>query len=184
VEGVWKWIGRAADVVQIGSVGLALILGAFVGAELELRHASAVWIWIAAIGVALLVIAATRRLVRWWRTHFDSVGGDHFYSNKKIRLADLVGHDSIIRNRTLEDCEIHGPMVMMSTGRGVGGFASCTWNGQPNPIFIRSAQPQVGGVVGLEDCVFRRCRFFNVTIMTSPTAKVPEWKEGFGITES
>jgi len=184
METVWKWLGRVADVLQVGSVGIALVVAAIVGAELEVRHASAVWVWIGAVGLAFITFSALRRLVRWWRAHMDNAGNDAYVARKRIRLGDLVEHDSIIRNRTLEDCEVHGPMVVMSTGKGVGGFDNCTWNGEPDATFIITAEPQVGGVVGLENCVFRRCRFFNVAIMTSPDDDVPEWKAGFGITKA
>jgi hypothetical protein len=185
MDGFWKWIGRANDLagmVPIVAVGVAVIAAFVIGAELELRHASAIWIWGVVIGVFLVVAGSIRWLVASWRSRTDKVGGERFLSQKKIRLSDLVGQDSIIRDRTFEDCEINGPMVVMSTGQGVGGFHKCTWNGESDPVFIRAAEPRVGGVVGLEDCIFRRCRFFNVAIMHSPSATVPEWKTGFGIT--
>jgi len=46
----------------------------------------------------------------------DKVGGEKFLSNKKIRLSDLVWQDSIIRDRTIEDCEISRPMVVNDSG--------------------------------------------------------------------
>jgi len=181
----FRWIGRVVDLVAfVGIVGTGLaVIAAFVlGAELELRHASPIWIWGVVIGVLLVVAGSIRWLRIRWRRRMDKVGGEKFLSNKKIRLSDLVGQDSIVRDRTIEDCEISGPMVVMSTGEGVGLFHNCKWNGESDAIFIRAAEPKVGGVVGLENCIFRRCRFFNVAIMLSPTATVPEWKTGFGIT--
>jgi len=182
VEAFWKWVGRTADVIGISGVGVALIVGAVVGAELEFRRASAVWKWTGAVGAVLVVAAAIRWLLRWWRNHFDSLGGERFAVRKRVRLADLVGHDCIIRDITFEDCEIHGPMVVMSTGKGVGFFDdNCTWDGNQGAVFITATRPKVGGVVGLENCIFRRCRLYNVAIMISESALIPEWTQGMGI---
>lgn len=182
METAWKWVGRIADVIGIGGVGIALIAGAVIGAELEVRRASAVWIWAGALGAILVVGAAIRWLVRWWRNHFDELGGERFAVRKRVRLADLVGHDSIIRDLTFEDCEIHGPMVVMSTGRGVGFFDdNCTWDGGKAAVFITATKPKVGGAVGLENCIFRRCRLYNVAIMNSESSSIPELTQGMGI---
>ena len=182
VEVIWKWIGRIADVLQIGGLGVAIVVAAIVGNELELRQAAPVWRWGAAAGVFLIVAALGRWILRLQRKHFPGVGGTRFLSNRKIRLVDLVGQDSVIRDRTLEDCEIHGPMVVTSTGEGVGGFDRCTWNGNNTAVFIETEQQMVSGVVGLTNCVFRRCRFFNVAIMRGSAEAISDWKAGFGIT--
>jgi hypothetical protein len=72
-------------------------------------------------------------------------------------------------------------MVVMSTGKGVGFYDTCTWDGSKDAVFITVTQPRVGGVVGLENCIFRRCRFYNVVTMNSESASVPELAQGMGI---
>jgi len=86
-----------------------------------------------------------------------------------VRLVDLVGVDSILRDQTFEDALIVGPAVIAPLERVT--MQNCSFSGDENSLFIE-VQPDrsVIGVIGLIATTFKRCRFENVGIIGPPDA--------------
>ena len=109
----------------------------------------------------------------------DELLTNHF-KGRSVKLADLVGklEITIIRSKTFEDCDIHGPAViyLMNYTKLVDN----SFRGALDTTFIVTTQKVVTGVIGLEDCVFRKCNFHNISIIGSPEA-IETFKKGFTV---
>ena len=177
MRGAWNWIGRAADFATVGGLAVALVLAAIIGAESEFRRVSPIWTWIAVVGVALLVFGSIRHLLRWRQTRVHKPTDEPLFRHKRLRLADLVGPDSILRDQVFEDCDIYGPAILASIGQGVGGFDSCTWEAPTaESILFEVPDGRVGvGMMGVVNCVFKRCRFYKIGLM-GPPAQIAAWR--------
>jgi hypothetical protein len=146
------------------------------GALLE----SPVWLYIVALGslglVALSVVNLTTR-------HYPTLlsadeWAQSYIHGKNFRIADLSDPLNMVVGRTFEDCHIYGPAVIMLYDRN--DIGDSTFHTQkPDHIFIIASSGIWGGlgtgVIGLMDCKFRRCHFYNVSVTGDP-ATIEKWK--------
>jgi hypothetical protein len=94
--------------------------------------------------------------------------GDTHYQERVVRLSELVGDrmPPVIEGFTFDGCHIVGPAVVAleATSPGSGGMSNCTFDGEPDALFVQLApeQEQVIGAVLLKDCQFDNCRFQGV----------------------
>ncbi len=173
-----EWLGTVADVVALVSVGVAAVVAAIVGAYLTLSKAGLDWSILAAVGTLLIVAAGIKYLLSWLNSRFDPVGEESYLREKRIRVADLVtASDPVVKGRTFDRCRLFGPAVIAMTGAGIvdGGI----FDGDLDSTFISVPDgTRVIGVVVLDGCVLRNCRFHQVGIM-GPAEQVAIWKKGF-----
>jgi len=91
---------------------------------------------------------------------------DPFIKGRSIYLLDLIapGARPIIQNRTIEDCEIRGPAMIGFLG--TMNLHDISWDGDEKSLFVEVEENHpLLGVIGLEDCTIRRCRFVSVGII-------------------
>lgn len=97
-----------------------------------------------------------------------------------IRIADIVGVDSAIRNASYENTLFVGPAVLAPVG-GVT-LTDCSFTGdpaEPEALFIEVPEgTKVMGVVALVDVTFRRCRFENASLIGT-AANIKKWRSNF-----
>jgi hypothetical protein len=94
-------------------------------------------------------------------------------SSGVVKLALEAGDDWRIRNRTFEDVEIVGPAVCaMISGVSLDG---CTFEESAEMVFWEAPDHGVIGLVGLESCTFRNCRFRGVAFL-GVAEDVQEWR--------
>jgi energy-coupling factor transporter transmembrane protein EcfT len=104
---------------------------------------------------------------------------DNYISGRIIHLMDLLapGAKPIITNRTIEDCEIRGPAMVVLLGRVT--IANDIFDGDIDSLFVEIADERwIFGAIGLQDCVFRRCRFTAIGIIGTKE-QIKEAKQGF-----
>lgn len=101
-------------------------------------------------------------------------------ANRTIYMAEFareVGttrwREAVVNGRTFEDCRIIGPAVLLPMNTGKVGTTfddDCTWDESVDAFWApdHGLDQKYTGIVGLEDCIFLRCRFTNVGVMTSP----------------
>jgi len=90
-------------------------------------------------------------------------------THRTFRLVDLVAEDRIIRNRTIENCVIYGPAVIIGMNSGINGFDKCTFLGSVEStqweILPKPNTTIVDGVIGIEGTIFRNCRLINIAMV-------------------
>ena len=97
---------------------------------------------------------------------------DKHISKRTVYIADfarevagLSWNDAVIKDRIFEECYIVGPAVLvpMNTGDLTGHtFVGDDqwWEESGNAFWAPTSDPvQLTGIVGLQDCVFRNCRY-------------------------
>lgn len=85
-----------------------------------------------------------------------------YLSHRSFRIYDIPrDDDGIIRNRTFEDCDIYGPAVLVPLS---GRLDGCSFEGDADTVLweLSPRQERIVGAIGLEDCIFRRCRFRRI----------------------
>ncbi len=73
-------------------------------------------------------------------------------------------NESIISEKTFEDCLILGPCVICGTGKGTV-YLECDFGvagGDVDSLFLTNKSRSIIGVIGLDHCLFRKCDFQNV----------------------
>jgi hypothetical protein len=104
---------------------------------------------------------------------------DSYIKGKLIYLMDLLspGARPIISNRTIEDCEIRGPaMVILLDGVTI---AESGFEGDVDSLFVEVPEKRIiFGAIGLRNCVFRRCRFIAIGIIGT-REQIEQAKKGF-----
>lgn len=104
---------------------------------------------------------------------------DSYISGQIIHLMDLLapGAKPIISNRTIEDCEIRGPVMIALLG-GVT-IADSGFDGDQNSLFVEIVDRRmIFGAIGLQNCIFRRCRFIAIGIIGTKE-QIEQAKKGF-----
>jgi hypothetical protein len=93
-------------------------------------------------------------------------------SGEAVRLVDLVDPDLIIRDRLFEGQDMLGPAVMTPvSGTIIEGdtlWAIPAEGNAESAIWERPPGGYVVGVIGIENCTFRSCRFINVGLAGPP----------------
>jgi hypothetical protein len=91
---------------------------------------------------------------------------DSFIKGRSIYLLDMIapGARPVIQKRTIEDCEIRGPAMIGFMG--TMNLDNITWDGDENSLFVEVEENKpLLGIIALEDCTIRRCRFVSVGII-------------------
>jgi len=104
---------------------------------------------------------------------------DSYIRGRLINLLDLLppGGAPIISNRTIEDCEIRGPAMIVILGPVT--ISGANFDGDINSLFVDvPPNRQIVGAIGLRDCVFRRCRFTAIGIIGTKE-EIDNAKKGF-----
>lgn len=152
------------------------------------------------LGVALfwllLSLASDRNLARrfpslvGWMPFLASLGENQLFAGRRelelpyitgktFRLVDLATLSGVIREKTVEDCEIWGPAMVSLNAQAT--IAQCGFDGSPEAVFVEVSpeQQQATGVLSLEGhCVFRRCRMRGVAFLGN-RAQVMGARQGF-----
>ena len=104
-----------------------------------------------------------------------------YITGKTFRLVDLANLRGVIKEKTVEDCEIWGPaMVLMNASATI---MECVFDGPPGAVFVvvSPAQQQAMGVLSfVGHCVFRRCRMQGIAFLGSQ-AQVDAAQGGFTV---
>ena len=86
---------------------------------------------------------------------------------KVLRLTDLLDGRPIISDRVFVDCDIYGPAVLLPNATSVTMRQNVFFADAPlDSLFfvLPSGRSLSDGMIGVENCVFDRCRFINVGI--------------------
>jgi hypothetical protein len=88
-----------------------------------------------------------------------------------VRIAAFADGDGTVRDRTFEDCEIVGPVALVSVGSG-NEVSECEYPGTPEYLGQTRAGPSADDILFVADCTFRRCRFaLDVDATQLPTTE-------------
>lgn len=104
---------------------------------------------------------------------------DTYIRGRVIYLMDLLapGAKPIVSNRMIEDCEIRGPAMVALLSRVT--IANSGFDGNINSLFVEVADKRmIFGAIGLQDCIFRRCRFTAIGIIGT-REQIEQAKKGF-----
>ena len=98
----------------------------------------------------------------------DESASASYIKDRALYIFDLARRSTIIKDKTFEDCDIHGPAVAaILSGTD---FIDCTFaEGGNHSSLIWTPEPSRNsyvGAIGLEECIFRRCNFRNVGLLT------------------
>lgn len=100
------------------------------------------------------------------------------FSGERVVLADLVppGGLPIIEGKIFDGCQLVGPILVAPQGDGV--LVGCTFDGRPQDVFYSiDGDRGLVGVVALQDCTIRKCRFQRVGLVGT-AASVADWTRG------
>lgn len=103
-----------------------------------------------------------------------------YFSQKRVRLVDVIGESQVVRSRTFEDCEILGPAVLIGAALGFGVLTDISWfapRKDMSTVFVElpDGQPFPVGAILLDSCVFRRCRFHGISVVGAK-AQIAEFR--------
>lgn len=108
---------------------------------------------------------------------------NQYFKNRSINIAEFAQREgkagdynnAVVKNRVFEDCRIYGPAVFYPKAVPdilaqvfVGGSK---WSEGRNRVFwipCPKNHPDLVGIIGLEDCIFRDCRFTQVGVLCGP----------------
>ena len=127
------------------------------------------------LGILRLILYLVDRLAKKKHEYIS----DNYIRGRLIYLMDLLapGSKPIIINRTIEDCEIRGPAMIALLG-GVT-IANSGFDGDIKSLFVEVPDKRmIFGAIGLQDCVFRRCRFTQIGIIGT-REQIDKAQQGF-----
>ena len=86
------------------------------------------------------------------------------FDGKNILISDLAEDNVLIKDRMFVDCKIVGPGIITFKGCSI---RQCIWIGDLESLLIEVPEDDRGyyGIVGFEDCDFRRCKFSKIGII-------------------
>jgi hypothetical protein len=92
------------------------------------------------------------------------------FTNERVRLSDLVDEITfVIKGKTYEDCDILGPAVVALSGVGTMDHVRFVTDDLDEVLWeVEPENARRLGVIGLDSCVFRRCRFIAVGVAGTP----------------
>lgn len=104
-----------------------------------------------------------------------------YFSKKVLRAADLI-YDSkyVVENKVFEDCEFYGPAVVSILTDVPAQVSNCTFNGDPQSIFIELPNKLITGVIGFRGCSFMRCKFTGIAF-AGPKVVLDHMKANLGL---
>ena len=81
-----------------------------------------------------------------------------------FRITDIA-HDSKISSRSFDDCDVHGPAVLLPK---LCNFHFCTLDMPAEALVVVVDQEKVWGVIEVYNCKFDNCRFHGIGFMGGP----------------
>jgi len=88
-----------------------------------------------------------------------------YFNNKRISITELAGDSIVVKNKVFIDCELMGVAVINFKNSVI---TECQLEGKLEDILIVIDYPRViKGVFRFENCVFRKCRFSKIGIVTN-----------------
>jgi hypothetical protein len=105
---------------------------------------------------------------------------DSYVNGRIIYMMDLLtpsGHQPIILKRKVEDCEVHGPAMVFLMGTHLD---NCGFDApDAESVFVEvTANRWLSGVIGLQNCTFRRCKFIGIGLVGT-REQIEQAKKGF-----
>ena len=188
------WLNRRIERLLDNIILAAIVAGGAIIWSLlsQLPAAVVSVIGLAAFALILLIFKTTRDILskkpKEHKTNTEpstSVVPSHTYitdtyiRGRIIYLMDLIapGAKPIVSNRTIEDCEIRGPAMVILLG-GVT-VDDNTFDGNIDSLFVEVVENRViFGAIGLRGCVFRRCRFKEIGVIGT-REQIGQAKKGF-----
>ncbi|PLS84678.1 MAG: hypothetical protein CYG60_16645, partial [Actinobacteria bacterium] len=93
-----------------------------------------------------------------------------YLKGASFHIADLVRNETRIRGWTFEDCTIYGPAVIATLAGTL--IHEPTWTAENVDYVLWDAHGgedrRWEGLIGLQDCAFRRCTFVRIGILVKP----------------
>jgi hypothetical protein len=87
------------------------------------------------------------------------------FNNKRISITELAGDSILVKNKVFIDCELMGAAVINFKNSVI---TECRLEGKLEDILIVIDYPRViTGIIRFENCVFRKCRFSKIGIVTN-----------------
>jgi hypothetical protein len=95
-------------------------------------------------------------------------------ANRTVRIAELARDSAWLRGWTFEDCDIHGPALLVSSGPNM--ILEPVAEADVDAFFVvLPGGTFVAGAIAIDRCTFRRCRFSRVSF-AGPQEAVDQWK--------
>ena len=104
---------------------------------------------------------------------------ESYLRGRSVYLLDLIppGAQPIISDRIFEDCEVRGPAMIALLN--VNTITDSLFDGDIDSLFVEVADKRIiVGAIGLQSCVFRRCRFTQIGIIGT-REQIEKAKQGF-----
>jgi hypothetical protein len=96
-----------------------------------------------------------------------------------VRIVDHAAGDGVVRDVEFEGCTIVGPAVLLP--RADVTIGDCRFDAElPGLFWTVSPGATASGGIGLENCVFRGCRFERVGLGGTPE-EVRQLMKGFDV---
>lgn len=90
-----------------------------------------------------------------------------YLTEQTFRIADIV-YDGMIKGRTINNCHIYGPAVIVPLGENMSTIAHAHLVGTIDSGLIEITQDRVQGVIAIDGCYFENCWFHNIAFMGPP----------------
>jgi hypothetical protein len=160
----------AGNLVAIG-LGVLLLLWALYSQETASESVSSATLSPEAIPGSATTNTTPQHPPRPPREITDDLASASYIKDQALYIFDLTRRRAIIKGKTFEDCDIHGPAVA-AVLNGTD-FIDCTFaEGGDHSSLVWLPDPSRGsyvGAIGLEECIFRRCNFRDVGLLTRLT---------------
>lgn len=101
-----------------------------------------------------------------------------YFKDLDIPLGDFGLVRQLLADKTFDHCRIHGPVVIYLIKSVT--ITSCEFGGDPEAIFIVTANQRVEGVLGVQDCTFVNCTFDKVSFI-GPQDQIEKIRAGFNV---
>lgn len=103
---------------------------------------------------------------------------DTYIKDRIIYLVDLIPPGSanpIIEKKIIENCEVRGPAMILAVGAVTLDSPSID---NLESFFVESSNRTISGVIGLQECTFRRCHFVQIGVIGTKE-KIEIMKQAF-----
>jgi hypothetical protein len=144
------------------------------------RNESPAWLYIFALASVLAVtisgVNLYHNLQNQPRTLSLDECAESYISGKHFRIADLADGNNTIEGRTIENCWLYGPAVIMMMDEV--SLVHSTFEEATAHQFIVASEGSAGagtGVIILRDCKINHCRLYNISVVGN-AQNVSAWK--------
>ena len=99
------------------------------------------------------------------------------FNNEKIYIAALARDSMLVKDKVFVDCELIGPAIIHFKKSVI---TNCLFDAKLENMLIVVDSPRViTGIVGFEECVFKKCEFSKIGIITGKAGE-EMFKEDMG----